>query len=71
MIKKDLTESELDNKIMQDLFTELKAKNIPTIDNEIYLSDGITINSSGDILESKKIVAKKGFLKNIHKVKKS
>jgi len=56
---------------MEDLFTELKAKNIPTIDNEIYLSDGITINSSGDILESKKIVLKKGFLKNIHKVKKS
>ena len=71
MIKKELTESELDKKIMEDLFTELKAKNIPTIDNEIYLYDGITINSSGDILESKKIVLKKGFLKNIHKVKKS
>jgi hypothetical protein len=70
MIKKELTESELDKKIMEDLFTELKAKNIPTIDNEIYLSDGITINSSGDILESKKIVSKKTFLKRIHKIKK-
>ena len=49
--KQELTQQELERKMMQELYKELKRDNIPSVDGEVYLSDGVVLTPSGDVIE--------------------
>lgn len=63
--KQEMTMEELERKMMQEMYKELKRDNIPSVDGEVYLSDGVVLTPSGDIIEHKPTEFKKGTLKKI------
>ena len=63
--KKEMTMEELERKMMQELYKELKRDNIPSVDGEVYLSDGVILTATGDVIEHKPTQIKKGTLKKI------
>jgi hypothetical protein len=65
MKNNEMTMEELERKMMQEMYKELKRDNIPSVDGEIYLSDGVTLTASGDVVEQQHTEFKKGALKKI------
>ena len=67
---KEMTMEELERKMMQQMYKELKRDNIPSVDGEVYLSDGVVLTPSGDIIEHKPIESKGETLKTIYEKQK-
>ena len=67
----EMTMEELERKMMQHMYKELKRDNIPSVDGEVYLSDGVVLTESGDILEHNPMDLEKGIFNKIYNNNKS
>ena len=67
----EMTMEELERKMMQEMYKELKRDNIPSVDGEVYLSDGVVLTEAGDVIEHVSTNLEKGVLKKIYNKHKS
>ena len=63
---KEMTMQELERKMMQEMYKDLKRDNIPSVDGEVYLSDGVVLTASGDVIEHKPSESSGETLKSIY-----
>jgi len=62
MSKKEINAKEMDRFAMKELFNELKSKGTPlTSCGGIYLSDGLIVDSSGNVYDEKEGEVNKDF----------
>ena len=62
----EMTMEELERKMMQQMYKDLKRDNIPSVDGEVYLSDGVVLTESGDVIEHKPTESNGETLKTIY-----